>query len=397
MSTPREKRALVACYSNLEFDPRVTREIDWLTSDGWLVDTLGFGAKPTAATSRHFALRPQPRIVRSSIAKGVVHLTLPHPMRFRLLVESQIPAALEREKPEDGYDFILVNDIDLLPWIVRHGRKLTSNTPDSRIHLDVHEFHLWAAEPGMSALQKWALSRYHAWIRSHIGSPIFRSRSTVADGIAELYATEFGFDRPSTVRNSPAYVDQQPSSVDSSHIELIYHGNAEMARGLDLLIDAFRLLEPRFRLNLMLTGSSAGKRALAELTRDLAERVTFIEPVPMAEVANAINAFDIEVIFYPPTSPNFLYSFPNKFFESVQGRLAVVIGQSPSMEAIVSQYGNGVIVDGWSSQELATALNALDVADIERMKRASGASARDLNSAVERDRFFAGIHEEARA
>lgn len=391
MSTQRERRALVVCYSNLETDPRVTRQIDWLTAAGWVVDSLGLGPKPTPQTHRHFAFQPAPAVTRSTVAKGAIHTVLPYRARFRALVESQIPASLEREKPASGYDLIIVNDIDLLPWAVDKGRSLLSADPNARMHLDVHEFHTWAPEAGMPAFQQRALGGYHSWLRSHISSDAFDTRSTVADGIADLYASEFGFERPSIVRNSPAFVDQQPSPVDPERIRLIYHGNAEMARGLDLLIEAFRQMDERFTLTLMLTGSVEGKDALRRLTADLASRVEFIEPVPMSQVATTINGYDLEVIFYPPTSPNFRFSFPNKFFESVQGRIGVVIGDSPSMTAIVSQYHNGAVVDGWDAADLARTVNALDAEAITALKAGADACARDLNSGAEMKRFLESV------
>jgi glycosyltransferase involved in cell wall biosynthesis len=391
VSNERERRALVVCYSNLEFDPRVTRQIDWLATEGWVVDSLGLGAKPTPEIHRHFAFRPAPAYTRTAAAKAAIHALLPHSARFKVLVESQIPRELLRDRPRDGYDLILVNDIDLLPWVTKQAPALASTTGDAVIHLDVHEFHTWAPETDMPRYQRRLLENYHSWLRNHISSPVFTSRSTVADGIADLYAAEFGVERPSIVRNSPAFVEQDPSPVDPDAIALVYHGNAEMARGLDLLIEGFRKMEERFTLTLMLTGSVEGKQTLAELTRDLSDRVTFIDPVPMSEVAERINAFDLEVIFYPPTSPNFLHSFPNKFFESVQGRLAVVVGQSPSMTAIVSRFGNGVVVDGWTSDDLAGAVNALTAEQIETMKRASAACAVELNSDAEKERFLAGL------
>lgn len=393
------KAALVVCYSNLATDPRVVRQVDWLIGAGWQVDTLGLGPSPRPAVRRHFPMTDPPRLLSSSLMRGAVHALLSKPARFDVLLGSRIPAEL---RPRHGagatgaYDLVLVNDIDLLPWALAYGPTLLRNDPGARIHLDVHEYHRWAPSPETPFATRALMGGYHRWTTAMIGSPSITSRSTVADGIADLYAADFGIERPSIVRNSPGYVELAPRAVDPERIELVYHGNAEMARGLDLLIDALRLLDQRYHLNLMLTGSADGRARLRELTRDLGDRVEFHEPVPMAEVPAKLNRFDLEVIFYPPTSPNFLHSFPNKFFEAVQGRIGVVIGHSPSMEAIVSRYGNGTIVEGWTAADLARALNETTADRIDAAKRAADACARELNSDVEGEAFLREVAGEVR-
>ncbi|WP_431279758.1 glycosyltransferase [Leifsonia poae] len=332
-----------------------------------------------------------PTLIRPMPVRALIHTLLPYSWRFRLLLESRIPKQLSQDASSGGYDLIIVNDIDLLPWAVRSGPSLLSKNPGARIHLDVHEFHLWAADENLPRLQERSLRGYHGWLRGHIASPVFATRSTVADGIADLYAAEFQIERPLIVRNSPAYVELSPTPVDPDRIRLIYHGNAEMTRGLGLLVEAFRMVDERFTLTFMLTGHDEGKRTLRELTHGLADRIEFRDAVPMREVATALNAFDLEVIFYPPTSPNFLYSFPNKFFESVQGRIGVVVGESPSMTAVVNEFGNGAIVPGWTAADLAAGLNALTAEQIDGFKRGSDRCAHVLNSGTEKAHFLESI------
>lgn len=158
-----------------------------------------------------------------------------------------------------------------------------------------------------------------------------------------------------------------------------------------MLVEAMSDLDDRFVLNLMLTGTAEGKASLSSMTQSLGSRVRFIEAVPMAEVSSAINDFDLEVIFYPPTGPNYLFSFPNKFFEAVQGRLGIVIGQSPSMVEVVTKYDNGVVVDGWESSDLARTLNSLTADRIRAMKNRSNICAETLNSQQEGVEFLKSI------
>lgn len=360
------------------------RQIDWLSGAGWTVDTVGLGPDPDQRVRRHFEMGRLPAPARPLASRALIHGLLPNRARFDLLMGSRMPAGLRA-----GYELVLVNDLDLIPWAVRDGRAVLSADPGSRMHLDLHEYHHWPKDSGRLTTALFA--GHHRWMIRMIASSAFDSRSTVVPGIAQLYASELGIPIPSIVRNSPGFVDQQPSPVDPDRIRLVYHGNAELARGLAILADTMPLLDRRFHLSLMLTGAESGKAEMRRLTSDLSDRVSFVDAVPMAEVAHRINAFDLEVIFYPPSTPNFLYSLPNKFFEAIQGRIGVISGESPGMTELIRRYGNGAVIEGWTAADLAAGLNALTSDDIRRMKAASGEAARDLNAEREREAFLNGI------
>jgi hypothetical protein len=337
----------------------------------------------------HFEIGDERGPVRSRVVKGLLHLLLPYRARFRALVETRIPATLRRQR-RGAYDLVLVNDIDLLPWVVDEGPRLLRPDPAAKIHLDLHEYHTWS-DDSADRITGLLLRGYHRWMTGLLTSDVFASRSTVATGIAELYARERGIPEPSIVRNSPGYVEQEPTPVDPARIDLVFHGNAELSRGLPQLAEAMTLLEPRFHLNLMLTGLESVQQEMRRMTAGMEDRVTYHDPVPMAEVAHRLNEWDLEVIFYPPSTPNYLYSLPNKFFEAVQGRLGVVTGESPSLSELIRRFGNGVVLQGWTGVDLAAGLNGLTAEQITAMKAAAVVAAHELNADRERDAFLAGI------
>lgn len=374
------RRALVVCYSDLAKDPRVLKQIDWLASDGWQVDSLGFGAHPPHVT-KHFVLSQRER---SSAAVVLAMMLLPKRLRFRYLTQYRIPR--DMLKIMDCYDAVVINEIDLLPW-VQHMRR-HANSQAQHLHLDLHEFHEYDAPSGIPQLLATKLRRYHGWKRSLIGKIDFDSVSTVAPGIATLYEAEFGLTNIQLVLNSKPYLEATASVVDGNQIELLYHGYAQMERGLAVLLEAATLLDQRFSINMMLTGPNAEIDAVKQLATEKGVKVRWLNPVPMGEVSSYINRFDAEVIFYPPNNPNLLHSFPNKFFESLQARLAIVIGHSPSMQAVVEHYQNGFVANGWSAADLALLLNGLDSSMIQQAKNHSAAAAMELNEESDRQRFL---------
>jgi glycosyltransferase involved in cell wall biosynthesis len=376
-----DKRALVVSDSAVNSDPRVLNQIRWLIDEGWTVDSLGRGPRPTVLNGQHFSMRVFPFPIRL-----FSYVFLSNRGRFKVLAESVIPRQLRERRGTPQYDLAVIDEIDLLPWFDEFASSIVK--PDGHKHLDLHEF---SPSQGNGRLWKFLIGNHRDWLVTFIPSATFQSRSVVAPGIADLYVGLFDIPRPTVVKSAPELVDQHPSPVDPSNIELVHHGKADLERGLDILIDAVADLDSRFTLTLMLVGSAAAVRALKASASRFGSRVTFRDPVDVGNVAKAINEYDLEVIFFPPVTENLRHALPNKFFEAVQGRLGLVIGASPEMQNLVAQYENGVVADGWSSSDLAAAINSLEAKDVETLKQNSDAAAAELNSDREKLNFFKAV------
>jgi glycosyltransferase involved in cell wall biosynthesis len=379
--------ALVISQSPLARDPRVRRQVSWLVEEGWEVDTLGLGALELPGMRDHFALGPPSPVVRPVIAKALLHTLLPYRARFRLLSGTRIPREVVARLRAGAYDAVVFNDIHLIPWIAVER----AFAPGHRFHLhfDLHEYHPPHLPP--TSLGNRMVDRYHGWGRAMLASRAIDSRSAVARGIAELYERELEVADWHIIRNAPDEVSLSPSPVDRGRIRLIHHGVAGAQRGLRDIISAVRQLGPQFDLTFMLIGEPAAIESLRLDGADLGDRLQFLPPVPTAEIAHAINPFDVEVMFFPPVTRNLEFVLPNKLFEAVQGRLALAIGPSPMMAELVDQYGNGVVAAGWTPEDLAAALRSLTTPDVAAMKEASHRAASELNAAREKDAFLAAL------
>jgi glycosyltransferase involved in cell wall biosynthesis len=184
------------------------------------------------------------------------------------------------------------------------------------------------------------------------------------------------------VTNAPLYVDLEPTPVHEP-VRILHHGGAQPGRGLEQMLRIADLLDERFTLDFVLTESKPGYRDKLIRRARGKRNVRFPPPRPMHELPRMANGYDIGLYLLPPTSFNQRYALPNKFFEFIQGRLAVAIGPSPEMARLVEQYGCGILADDFEPEALATAINALDGPTIAAFKRASHAAAREL--CAERD------------
>lgn len=364
------------CYSAVGSDARITKQIRWLEAEGYRVDILSRRPEHPDATGRGFRIgEPSGRL------RYIIYALLPSRMRFRGVVEEYLPTA---ELAGQKYDLIIVNDHHLLPWVV----KAISAMAEGPVVLDLHEVY---SGNGTGLVYKLLIAHYDDWLLTFITSPVFTKHLTVAEGIADLYRDQYGLKRPGVIRNVAPYEELKPSPVDPERIVLVHHGYASVERGIDIMLDAMLELEPRFTLVLMVLGDDRSLAPLRAHPAVAAGRASFREPVGVTEVARALNGYDLELIFFPPRFPNNTYALPNKFFEAIQGRLGVVIGESPEIVGFVREHGFGIVVDGWTATDMATAVNALSTEDIVAMKQAAGRAAKLLSSDGEGPRFLREI------
>jgi glycosyltransferase involved in cell wall biosynthesis len=364
------------CYSPVGSDARVTNQIRWFEAAGYRVDILSREPEHPDATGRRFRIGYPPLWVRL-----IVYFFLRRRARFRSIVGRHLPVA---DLTGRTYDIVLVNDLQLLPWAVEAIPALAGGP----VVLDLHEVY---ADNGTSLFYRLLMAPYDDWLLTFISSPVFTKRLTVAEGIADLYRDQYGVPRPGVIRNVAPYEELEPSPVDPERILLEHHGYAAVERGVDLMLAAALQLEPRFTLVLMVLGDQSEIAAIRRHPATVAGRVQLRDPVPVTEVAKAVNDCDLEVIFFPPRFGNNTYALPNKFFESIQGRLGVVIGNSPEIVPFVRDYGLGVVVDGWTASDLAATINSLSVDDIVALKQASDRAASELSTRGERDRFLTEV------
>ncbi|MBU1250026.1 MAG: glycosyltransferase [Actinobacteria bacterium] len=384
---PTERVALLAVPSEILNDPRVRREIDWLTDAGWVVDTLGFGPHPSPQVRTHFELLPPTVWESSPWRQLVLHGLMTNSAKFRRIIQQRIPSEAADAVRAGTYDLIVFNDRELAPW--SRDRDVFGGLTATHIHLDMHEYFTQRMrERTPFGLLAW---RWQRWLSRRVADSHFTSRSTVSNTLADLYVRDHGMTRPTVIRNMPERIHADPRPVDPQRIHLIYHGLAHWERGLRDVIDAMQLLDDRFELTFMLTGNPRTIEEVRRLSAPYGGRILFRDPVPVKDISRTINAYDLAVMFYRPISPNIRYSLPNKLFEAVQGRIGVVTGRSVAMIAEHEPYGFGIVVPQWGPAALARALNALDAHDIDVLKAHAHEAAGELHSDTDRSAFLRAV------
>lgn len=200
---------------------------------------------------------------------------------------------------------------------------------------------------------------------------------TVSPGLAAGYREEYGLTCD-LLPSFPRYQDITPAPAHSGPIRCIHHGAASPGRKLEVMIDAFRMLEGVATLDIMLVPNNPGYYDFLRQRGKSATNIFFREPVPMMEIVNYIKSYDMGIFLLPDNTFNHRHCLPNKFFEYIQARLGLVISPLPDMSAMLRRHDLGVITEDFTSQALASAIRSLTPESIARFKHNAHVAAQSL-------------------
>ncbi len=359
-------RVLILSYFDISVDPRVLKQVRRLVRE-YDVVTCAPGPRPHPDVE-HIELDPTYSPPRGRIGNAVDDLA--REWEWFGWTYRQLPMVKLVSKVLRGqrFDAAIANDADTVGVAIKM-------VGAERVHADLHEYY-----PGLPVVDdKFGRrqTRYWTWLTERHCARA-RSATTVGPEIAERYRAH-GL-QPGVVTNATPFADLTPAPT-SRPLRVVHSGNAFRDRGLAEIMRAVAATRQEMTLDLYLVKSNLAEyEPLARLAEELGPRITIREPVPQSELIATLHAYDIGIHVLPPTSENNALALPNKFFDFVQARLAVVVGPSLEMARLVRERGFGVVAESFAVDDVAAALDALGVEEVDAMKRASHAAARDLSA-----------------
>lgn len=201
----------------------------------------------------------------------------------------------------------------------------------------------------------WSLAEY-------IGIRFVDAIITVSEPLLHLYRQTYPVlkrRRAEVVRNVPERWEKRPEMIDSGDFPpLIFQGIFKPGRGLPALIKALTLL-PEMRL--VMVGYGELEQELRQLVRDLhlEDRVWFYGRVSPEEMIPLAARSRIGLVLFEPTSLNYTFALPNKFFEYIQAEIPIISSRIPTFEQIFSQYPYGQLVNPSDPEDIAKAIDHL--------------------------------------
>jgi len=375
--TPSPKpRLLILSFSTLVADARLLRQIQALR-EGYEVTTCGYGPAPFDDIE-HIEV-PEGIPPMTAKLQAVCMRTKLFRAMYWLMPQAR---AARRALRGRTFDAILANDLDTagLALSLENGAK---------VHLDLHEYWLGLHDN----VPAWVRLRvpYYSWQLRHWATKM-RSVTTINEPLAQRYRNEFGLEC-GIVTNAGGYQDLTPTPV-TSPIRLVHSGAARPNRELERMMHAVAAADIDVTLDLYLIGEgTAYYESLLQLATELGDRVRILPPVSHDELVPTLNQYDVGLPFLPPTTSNIEMTLPNKFFDYVQARLAILTGPTPPMVEILDQYGLGVVSSDFETASLTATMNALTRVEIERWKNHANEAARPLSGEVQNETWVRAIRE----
>ncbi|MFN3927499.1 MAG: hypothetical protein ACK4QL_09295 [Pseudanabaenaceae cyanobacterium] len=387
------KNVLIISFSNLASDPRVSRQINWLNSTYQLI-TVGFDS-PFLLSQQHIKVnikRP-----KQLIEKILAFL----PIKFRpdkylqikfrpdkyYWSQSEIKRVYTELQAGDlDICLIVANDIDTLPLALRFARD-----KNAKLIFDAHEYAPLEFE------DRWIFKLVWQDYRTYLCKkyiPEVDGMMTVCQSIADRYEADTGV-KPVVITNAPPYQHITPVLLTKEHhlIKLVHHGAAAPSRKIENMIYMMEYLDNRFELNLILVGNAFRYIKFLRKIGSKYQNVNFLDPVPMPDLPKFLNQFDVGLAIIPPTNFNYRFCLPNKFFEFIQARLAILSGPSIEMVRYIRQYDLGLVANDFTPKALAEKLLSLDIDQINYYKQKSHVAAYELSAEKNQQVFLDLIKE----
>lgn len=268
---------------------------------------------------------------------------------------------LHKYKP----DIIIANDIEMLPIALKYKA-------NAKIIFDAHEYAPLEFED--SFLFNLFFKKYKTYlVKNYV--PHVDKMITVSKGIADKYQKDTGVT-PVVITNAPKYESIKPNVVNPKKIRLVHHGVAHPSRNIELHFKIMKYLNPSiYEFHFYLVSTDEGYLKKIMSLASISNNIFIHKPVQMNLLSNCISQYDMGVYLLMDNNFNNQYALPNKFFEFIQGRLAVIIGPSPEMASYVNEYSLGVVCPNFHPKNVAAAISELTPEKIMEYKNNSNSAA----------------------
>jgi len=359
-----KKKILILSITDQDMAPRVIRQIDALKEE---YDIYCCGLKNSIIKEEKFY-----RIERSKnsltlkLLISAFKLLRIYGLAEKFILKYKYRINLPEKLPE--FDLIIAHDLDAVA--ISYNTFISKN-----VIVDLHEY----AQEEFGETYYWKLvNKEFLSYQCRKYFPVLNAATTVCQSISDEYEKNFSLS-PVVITNAAPYYDLKPSETKEK-IRIISHGGAIKSRRIELMIEIAKNLDERFTLDLMLLPNDKNYYNKLKLMADETDNVKIIPPVGFNEIVKYCNSYDIGLYVIFPTNLNNKYSLPNKFFEFIQSRLAIVTGPSVEMEKYMKNYNLGITAKTFDPLEIASEINKLTNVQIDNFKKNSHLHSKELSS-----------------
>lgn len=338
-----KKVVLIICDTHLKSDPRVYKQI-LLFKDKYRIITMGLSKSDL-----------EDEFIKMEFENGILEnkntlkriyyrfLFFINPGLYGLILSNEFKTNLNKlKKIKTKPVLIVANELIALSYAIEYSKK---SIP---VHFDAHEYYLNDSNIFRTEDSK----RRMAFIYKYY-IPKATSFSTVCDSIAEKYKSEFNRNIE-VIENVPKYFKLKVKEINHNKIKIIHHGIALPDRQIEKMIDIVKDLPDNYITTFALVKSPKYLDYYEKISNLISKfnNIKLIEGFKMQEIPIYLNEYDIGFYYLEETNLNNKYSLPNKFFEFIQGRLAIITTPNPEMKKYIEKYNIGKTTTNYDVNEM---------------------------------------------
>jgi len=359
-----KKKILILSITNQDVAPRVIRQIDFLEGK---YDLYCCGLQNSIVSKdKFFPIRKGSHSIFQKIIISLLKLFRLHNTAEKFIIKYKYRIDIPDQAPD--FDLVVAHDLDAVALAYNKFNA-------KKVFVDLHEY---AQEEFGETLYWKYVNKDFLNYQCKIYFPKVDACTTVCQSISEEYKKNFSL-APVVITNAASFVDLKPAKAGET-IRIISHGGAIRSRKLELMIEIAKNLDKRFTLDLMLIPNDLPYYNMLKKMAEETDNVKIIPPVDYSRIITYCNNYDLGLYIIFPTNLNNKYSLPNKFFEFIQTRLAIVTGPSVEMERYINKYGLGISTGNFDPVDIAKEINKLSGAGIQEFKSNTDKHAWELSS-----------------
>ena len=195
----------------------------------------------------------------------------------------------------------------------------------------------------------------------------------VSESIADWYANEYGIQRPSVILNAPTHRELKANNhlreqldIRENQIILLYQGGLVTGRGIQMILDAFKVRENDDLVAVFMGYGSL--EAEIKAAGELHNNIFFFPAVPPQVVLEYTASADVGISLIENSCLSYYYCMPNKLFEYAMAGLPVLVSNMKDMSELVIQNDMGSVITDFSNIGINKALDSFLQNDLIQMK-----------------------------
>ena len=275
--------------------------------------------------------------------------------------------------------FYIITQIYFYYWIIKvkadiyHSTDLVTLltgvllkfTNGGKLLYDSHEMWIESMENYSITLKK-IVSVYENRLIQHTDAV-----TTVNTQIASELSKRYHIPLPTVAMNTPILQDS-PEQISHENIRVIYQGRYTKNRGIENVVLTVPTIPgvTLYMRGIDVYSTGIGSTPYIDELKQIDSRVIFLPPVPMKELVQSLNEFDIGIVPYIGNNFNNTNASPNKTFEYMMAGLAVVASDLPVLREVIEKCNCGCTYISDDLQDLSRVITEM-IPNIEKYKKNS--------------------------